>query len=252
MVMSAAKIGIVAALEREVRPLVKGWRVETLLATSPGGRRFKFFEGERAVLVCGGIGAQAARRAAEAVVARGTAQLIISAGFAGALTASLHVGGLFTPAEVIDAASGKRYATQFGSGVLVTASQVLRKQEKVAINARYGAQAVDMEAAAVAEVAQARGIPFLAVKAISEEEGFPIPPVEKFVDEAGEFHTGRFIAYTALRPATWPALRALAANTALASRNLCAVLAQMIQRDDLGKMNVQEAGLVAGSLKLNR
>jgi hypothetical protein len=62
----SAKIAMVAALEREVRPLVKGWRrVEREYLD----RRFKFFESGQAVLVCGGIGAETARRATEAVIA---------------------------------------------------------------------------------------------------------------------------------------------------------------------------------------
>ena len=60
-----SKVAIVAALEREVRPLVKDWRVQE---REVGGRRFRFFEKGDFVLVCGGIGAEAARRAAEAVI----------------------------------------------------------------------------------------------------------------------------------------------------------------------------------------
>ena len=55
-----------AALEREVRPLIKEWRADE---KEIDGRRFRFFEKDDVVLVCGGIGAEAARRAAEAVIA---------------------------------------------------------------------------------------------------------------------------------------------------------------------------------------
>ena len=61
-----SKLAIVAALEREVRPLVKDWRVAE---KEHEGRRFRFFEQGETVLVCGGIGAEPARRAAEAVFA---------------------------------------------------------------------------------------------------------------------------------------------------------------------------------------
>ena len=46
----------------------------------------------------------------------------------------------------------------------------------------YGAQAVDMEAAAVARGAQARGVRFMAVKAISDESTFAMPSMDRFVD----------------------------------------------------------------------
>lgn len=60
-----SRVAIVAALEREVRPLIRHWRGSE---KEHGGRRFRFFENRELVLVCGGIGADAARRAAEAVI----------------------------------------------------------------------------------------------------------------------------------------------------------------------------------------
>src|SRR5438445_7222079 len=60
------KIALVAALEREVWPLVKHWSASE---REFDGRQFRFFENARAVLVCGGIGAEAARRATEAISA---------------------------------------------------------------------------------------------------------------------------------------------------------------------------------------
>src|SRR5204863_10104916 len=59
------KIAIVAALERELRPLVRSWKVEP---REHAGRVFRFFERGDRVAVCGGIGAEAARRAAEAII----------------------------------------------------------------------------------------------------------------------------------------------------------------------------------------
>ncbi len=60
-----SEIAIVAAMEREVAPLVRSWKVRTI---EQGGRRYRLFENGEAALVCGGIGAEAARRATEAVI----------------------------------------------------------------------------------------------------------------------------------------------------------------------------------------
>jgi len=86
-----SRIAIVAALEREVRPLVKSWRASE---QELDGRRFRFFEKDDVVLVCGGIGAQAARRAAEAVITLFAPKVIMSAGFAGALDSELKVADI--------------------------------------------------------------------------------------------------------------------------------------------------------------
>ncbi len=77
------------------------------------------------------------------------------------------------------------------------------KQELLA---RYGADVVDMEAAAVAQVAEARGLKFAALKAISDEAAFVMPPLDRFIDENGRFATGSFLMYVALRPRWWSSL----------------------------------------------
>src|SRR5262252_9532224 len=93
-------IAIVAALEREVRPLVKKWRVQN---REHDGRRLRFFLIGETVLVCGGIGATAARRATEAVIALFHPKLVYSAGFAGALDPGLKVADILRFAQVISA-----------------------------------------------------------------------------------------------------------------------------------------------------
>ena len=87
---------MVAALEREVRLLVKRWR---RIEREHEGRSFTFFESGQAVLVCGGIGAEAARRATEAVIALYQPELVLSVGFAGALDPGLKVGEIFSPSR---------------------------------------------------------------------------------------------------------------------------------------------------------
>src|SRR5207302_8481962 len=59
------KIALVAALEREVWPLVTHWSASE---REFDGRQFRFIENARAVVVWGGIGAEAARRATEAMI----------------------------------------------------------------------------------------------------------------------------------------------------------------------------------------
>ena len=85
------KIAIVAALHREVSGLIKDWQS---VSRQYEGRDFRFSESDRLVLVCGGIGVEAARRATEAIIALYQPGLIVSTGFAGALVAGLKVGDL--------------------------------------------------------------------------------------------------------------------------------------------------------------
>ena len=91
-----SRIAIVAAMEREVRPLIRSWKVRIL---EHGGRRYRLFENEDAALICGGIGAEAARRATEAVIQEVKPMRVLSVGFAGALDDSLQVGHVLDPAR---------------------------------------------------------------------------------------------------------------------------------------------------------
>jgi adenosylhomocysteine nucleosidase len=212
-----SRIAIVAALEREIRPLVRNWAVHE---KQYSGRTFRFFENGQAVLVCGGIGSEAARRATQAVIALYSPALVYSAGFAGAATDAMKVGEILVPRRIVNAGAGSAVDTGTGQGVLVTFAAIASPDQKAKLAASFGAYAIDMEAAAVAQAAEARGVTFAAVKAISEASDFLFPPMENFIDSAGQFHSGKFAASLILRPWLWRSAIRLASNSAQASRAL--------------------------------
>src|SRR5215831_15808021 len=113
---SMPELAIVVANEREVRPLMRDWSSSE---REHSGRRFRFFEKGNVVLVCGGIGAEAARRATEAIIVLYQPSVVESAGFAGALEPGLRVGDIVEPRQLIDAGDGSRAETGVGSGTLV-------------------------------------------------------------------------------------------------------------------------------------
>jgi adenosylhomocysteine nucleosidase len=215
---------IVAALEREVRPFIKRWR---RIRREHQGRSFTFFDRAGTTLVCGGIGAQAARRAAEAAIALYCPVLIKSVGFAGALDPSLHVGDIFLPSLVVDARDGSRIQIAGGEGTLVTFMEVAGAAQKSKLAQAYAARAVDMEAAVVAASASAHGIAFAAIKVISDELDFEIPGMAAFINANGELQTARFVLFAVLRPWLWSRIRALALNSGKAAR----VLARYLELD---------------------
>jgi adenosylhomocysteine nucleosidase len=214
----SCKVAIVAALEREVKPLVRDWRVTI---REHDGRRFKFYEDGQRVLVCGGIGSQAARRAAEAIIVLYHPEVVQSVGFAGALDAALRVGDVFSPSRVIDSADGSCLETGAGSGTLVSFGGIADADQKARLAKAYGGQAVDMEAAGVARAVQVHSLRFVAIKAISDESDVSLPGLQRFVTPSGQFNTAAFVAATAFKPWLWPGIVRLARNSATASRALC-------------------------------
>jgi adenosylhomocysteine nucleosidase len=211
--MPRKSVAVVVAMRRELEPLLVGVRGQRVNGV-------EFFELANAVIAVGGIGQSAARRAAEAVMKTYEPAILVSAGVAGALSPTLKVGDVVEGSEVVDAESGARFRTSGGESVIVSVSAVTGPEEKRLLAERYKAEVVDMESAAVAQVAREVGIECKAIKAISDELEFEMPPVAGFVDANGRFETTRFAAYVAIRPKWWSAVRRLSVNSRIASVNL--------------------------------
>jgi len=214
------EVAIVAAMEREIAPLVRGW--EMIL-----GPRYRFYERGNVIAFAGGIGPRAARHAADTVLTFRQPALIISAGFAGALRESLSVGAVFVPTKVLSIPEEQTFSIENGKGTLVSVADIVNPRMKQELKTRYAADAVDMEAASVAAIAQARGVRFLAIKAISDEATLELPPMSRFIDSRGEFQTFRFAVHTAIRPALWSAIGRLKRNADKAANALCEFLARI-------------------------
>ena len=229
-VQRGPRIAIIAAMEREVSPLIRRWKVRAL---EHGGRRYQLFENGDAVLICSGIGAEAARRATEAVIHEARPVRVLSVGFAGALDSTLKTSDVFEPHTVINVADGVRTETEPGQGTLVSYAGVAGREQKQRLATAYKAAAVDMEAGAVAEGARARGVEFAALKAISDAADFPMPETERFVASNGRFCTVKFALHVAVRPWLWGSTIVLARNSARASQALCAAIESYLKRETL-------------------
>jgi adenosylhomocysteine nucleosidase len=224
------KIAIIAALEHELRPLIKHW---PQTRAQHDGHSFVFYESTYAAAVCSGIGPQPGRRAAEAIIAKYSPEILISAGIAGGLTPELKLGETIFPATVIDARDSSRHrtsihhapigSTPLAKTIVVSYPEIAGAEQKLKLGKAYGAHAVDMEGASVARAAEAHGLPFVAIKSISDVVNFELPEMMPFFRD-GQFQTLPFVLNITLRPWLWPQVFRLARNTKLASENLCAWL----------------------------
>jgi hypothetical protein len=71
--------------------------------------------------------------------------------------------------------------------------------------------------------AEAHGLPFIAIKTISDEVDFELPDMMPFFHD-GKFQTARFVLHISIRPWLWLRVFRLARNTKIAAENLCAWL----------------------------
>jgi adenosylhomocysteine nucleosidase len=88
-----------------------------------------------------------------------------------------------------------------------------------------GACAVDMESSAVAQVAAAHGVPFIAVRVIVDTARDGIPPAVAGASRAGTLRMGQLILGLIRAPLQIAALLRLARRYRLAMRSLQAVAA---------------------------
>lgn len=216
------RIGVIAALPGELKPLVKDWR--RVRMSTRGARMWTLARNEDMwVAVCAGMGADAARRAFALAEAGGPLDLVLSVGWAGSLDEGAGAGSVHVPTEVIDAQTGERFALTNGDRKwrLVTAARVVDAKEKARLAATYpGAALVDMEAAAVARLAEIRKIPLLCVKGVSDAMGAELPELNPFIDATGQMRMLPFLAYAVCRPKYWPALAHMGRNSARAAENM--------------------------------
>jgi len=107
---------------------------------------------------------------------------------------------------------------------LVTSSRVADAPEKLRLAETYKAGLVDMEAAAIARLAQMRGIPFYCIKGISDGYNDQLPDFNRFIMPDGQFKLARFIVFALLRPWHWRALIQMGENSRKAAQSIAASL----------------------------
>ncbi|MDE3105944.1 MAG: nucleoside phosphorylase [Acidobacteriota bacterium] len=223
------RVAILAALPGELKPLVQGWL--RLPSPTRGIRLWTHTQGKlELTAVCGGMGSTAAMRSFAAAEHAGAPDMVLTLGWVGGLSSELTPGTCYRPSEVIDVQTGERFALAGGSAGLrlVTTPYVAGAAEKSRLQASYAAGLVDMEAAAVARLAQMRGIPVFAFKAISDGAGVRLPDINLYVSPAGTLRMGPFLAHVLPRPQYWAGLAHMGRSSALAARQIARAVQQFL------------------------
>ena len=112
------------------------------------------------------------------------------------------------------------------TGTLVTADKVLvTSAEKRRLKEETGAVAVDMETAGAALAAAERGIPWMAIRAVTDGPNDTLPlDFNALADAEGDVDRKRILRATLTHPWKIPALIRLGQRSTLAARNLAIFL----------------------------
>ena len=215
---------IIAALPREVAGFVRG------VQPHPAARRAGIYTYvlPRCVVVCAGMGTVRATLAVEAALRLGDISTLISTGLAGGCHNKIGVASVLEAGSVVDSLTGERFsAGKGGSAKLVTTHTIASVHEKERLFKFYGADVVDMEAAAVARLAAMHGLEFRAIKAVSDAHDFELSSLSRFSSPHGHFRTGAFALHTALRPRQWRKTMKLGATSQRALAALTLILKEL-------------------------
>jgi adenosylhomocysteine nucleosidase len=188
-----------------------------------------------------GMGAAAAAGAAERLLGReAPPRALVAVGFCGALDPGLRAGDLVAAERVVDERGGEPLhadpallaAAPGRRGTIVSAVRLARAPgERARLRALGGpnAIAVDLESAALARAAAAAGVPFLALRAVTDAVGDRLPDLEALVDASGRPRPAALARHLLRRPADLAAMARLGIGARRAGRALRRGLATLLR-----------------------
>lgn len=235
-------IGLIAAMPDEIRPFLRMVKPSAQL-NSGKFPMWRLRVGSTDVwLVESGMGTARAAAAADALVAAASPSAILSFGFGGAALPGLRVGDLavgiaswfadtggLALRQGIDrilaeglAAELDRACGGVAQGEIVTSTRILRKGDLAQrLPAGMTSPILDMETAAVAETAHRHGIPFVALRAVSDDSSEELAfSLDEFTDSDMAISTLKVLATIAHKPWIIPQLLRLARNSRVAGKRL--------------------------------
>jgi adenosylhomocysteine nucleosidase len=186
------------------------------------------------------MGADAARRAFAAAEADGPLDMVLSVGWAGALTSDIEPGEAFAMSILLDAQTGEQFQLTGGKRklMLVTTARVANEAEKVRLRETYpGAVMVDMEAATIARMAQIRGIPIGCIKGVSDGVSARLPDLNFFISPRGQLRMMPFLVHLALHPKYWRSVGQLGRNSAKAAQAICDAVLEFMEEKNVDRLN---------------
>lgn len=240
------RVAILAAMPEEIAGL---------MARATDCRRLSFgssraleatVAGRQTVLAVTGEGAGRASEAGRVLLSELPIGGLIVVGIAGGLSPSLAPGSVIVARRVLDdggtapAPDGRWAAAVQGCGnavpgtILSSSSMLCTRDAKALAYARLGTAepaVVDLESAALARVAAAHGVPYIAVRAVCDtaEENLPLD-FNRYRDDSGELDRFRLARVALSRPALIAPLWRLRRRVAMCSETLAALIHRVLER----------------------
>jgi adenosylhomocysteine nucleosidase len=248
------RIAVFAALPQEISPILRlnpGWRP---VADEPFSIHAHRAPEREILLIRTGVGTEPAGRAARYIAERAGStlpiDLMVSVGFAGALSSDFVLGQVVWAGEVAvfddssgtcavrylcsDAAGGPAGSPGFFAGLAVTpvlflTVDRLREKAELARLVLATLAVVEMETASIAGAAHAHAVPFMGLRAISDELSLEIDlDLDSIVNDQGKMRLPPIMLAFLARPRLVRSLPALYHGCRLAGNNLALVVEHLL------------------------
>ena len=228
-------IGIIAAVEGEIKELKKNvFKIEEGNIGKGSYLRGKL-KGKELLIARSGAGISKAKSLAMEMVDTFSPRIIISTGSCGALQKQINRGDVIIGDEILfkqdgiaeserndiesflpdravnkkvyDYLQGSSHSSVHLGRIISIGKFIYQKKTKEELYNRYKAIAVEMESGGIAQVAKEKGVPFIAVKVVSDDLRGKLVDYNKVADYNGNLVLNKIIPYFLLKP--WEALWAV-------------------------------------------
>lgn len=245
--MILMRLAIFSAFPHEIRPLVKNLNAVRIPETLPFTLFWAPLDSGEVFLVQTGMGIRNAEASLNYVITQHSPTIILSTGFGGALYDGATIGELIWASRVLLVNEGVRETLDlpdrdqlFGrlsrkltirEGSIVTLERWMKKPEiKHALSRPLPFPVCDMETFPLAKASLTRGLPFVAIRSITDRSHEEIPPEMLCVsDESGNYRLSRALNVLLRKPSLIARAIDLGKNSAIASRNLWRAVKALIE-----------------------
>lgn len=237
------QICILCAIRQESRPILRRFAAKRIFFADLPAWDFEAF-GNKVRLIESGIGNSRAAKAASTAASL-TPEIILSAGFCGALTPTVGTGEVFLAEKLYSYSAGKftgefipdrelatRIEPGFKKGIFITTAEIIEKAKLSLILPEPAAiNLLEMESASIAAVCRNRRIKFAAIRSVSDDlTNDPYSLLKNICDKEYNFSKIKLTISLAKNPFLLPGLLILANNARIAGKSLAIAIESTLER----------------------
>ena len=244
-------IAILGAVTEEIAGIKREINISDRVRLDKSEAWFGKYQGRNIVLVRTGVGRKRAQNATQQVIDKFNPEVIISMGYAGALTEGLNVGDMFVASTILSPESDSNSFemddpknlkwlelakktpppenVKLKIGRLITVDMVVHTPKaKKELGSRFRAEAVEMETLEIALLTRVNKIAFISIRGISDAVNHELIDCSSFLDSDGELSKLRAGWYVLTHPKSLKNAFSLRSNTQIATQNLTDFISRLI------------------------